>query len=336
MGLEAWLNRNWYGEGRGTLLLLPLEWLYRAVVALRSWLYRRGILKSGRPDVRVVVVGNLTAGGAGKTPLVIYLAERLVALGRRPGVASRGYGGSTGPVPSQVDADSRAEEVGDEPLLIARRTGVPVAVCRERRAAAEVLAAAGVDLVLCDDGLQHYALGRDVELAVVDGERGLGNGRLLPVGPLREPRRRLDSVDLVIRNGGQPVGAELGMRLAAGELVNLADGGRRSLSSMAGERVHAVAGIGHPERFFATLEAAGLTVIRHPLPDHGAFDVGRLAPDDGLPVLMTEKDAVKCAAPASDRLWYLPVDAVFDDEDAARLLKAVLGEAPPATGTQDG
>ena len=336
MGLEAWLNRNWYGDGRGTLLLLPLAWLYGAVTALRRWLYRRGVLRSGRPDARVVVVGNLTAGGAGKTPLVVWLAERLVESGRRPGVASRGYGGTVGAVPRRVDADSRAEAVGDEPLLIARRTGLPVVVCRDRRAAAEVLAAAGVDLVLCDDGLQHYALGRDVELAVIDGERGLGNGRLLPVGPLREPRRRLESVDLVIRNGGQPAGAELGMQLEPGELVNLADGSRRPLASMAGQRAHAVAGIGHPERFFATLEAAGLTVIRHPLPDHVRFDAAQLLPDDGLPVLMTEKDAVKCAAPASDRFWYLPVDAVFEDEDAARLLKAVLGEAPPGTGTHHG
>ena len=336
MGLEGWLTHNWYGSGRSSLLLLPLAWLYGAVVALRRWLYRRGVLSSGGPNVRVVVVGNLTAGGAGKTPIVVYLAERLAELGRRPGVASRGYGGSTGADPRWVDAESRAEEVGDEPLLIARRTGVPVVVCSDRRAAADVLSAAGVDLVICDDGLQHYALGRDVELAVIDGERGLGNGRLLPAGPLREPRRRLESVDLVIRNGGQPEGAELGMQLAVRELVNLADGSRKTLASMAGERAHAVAGIGHPERFFRTLEAAGLTLIRHPLPDHGGFDAGRLLPDDGLPVLMTEKDAVKCPAPASDRFWYLPVDAVFEDEDAARLLKAVLGEAPPATGTTHG
>jgi tetraacyldisaccharide 4'-kinase len=324
VGLEAWLTERWYGHRRASLWLLPLSWLYGGVIRIRRALYRAGLLRAGGPDVPTVVVGNITAGGTGKTPLVIFLVERLLAAGRRPGVASRGYGGVDTETPRRVDARSAPEDVGDEPVLIVRRTGVPVVVCRDRRAAAQRLAEEGVDLILCDDGLQHYALRRDTELAVIDGERGLGNGHLLPAGPLREPAGRLREVDLVIRNGGVPVAGELLMRLVGQRVVHLASGRSRPLEALAGEVWHAVAGIGHPERFFGALDAAGLYVIRHPLPDHARFDEDRLPAADGYPVLMTEKDAVKCAADASDRLWYLPVDASFGDEDAARLLDAVL------------
>lgn len=336
MGLESWLARNWYGDRRASLALLPLSVLYRIVSGLRRRWYAAGWLASGRPSCRVVVIGNLTAGGTGKTPLVVYLAERLVAAGRRPGVVSRGYGGRAGSSPMTVDAGSDPLVAGDEPVLIARRTGVPVVVCRDRVAGAGALAAAGVDIVLCDDGLQHYALRRDVEVAVVDGRRGLGNGRLLPAGPLREPASRLETVDLVVRNGGRPAPGETLMTLSGSTVVNLADGRRRPLAGLAGERWHAVAGIGDPERFFAALEAAGVRIERHPLPDHARLSPERLDFDDERPLLMTEKDAVKCAAFASDRYWYLPVDATFQQADAERLLAVVLGPAAPPAGDGNG
>jgi tetraacyldisaccharide 4'-kinase len=235
-----------------------------------------------------------------------------------------------------VGPDSDPATVGDEPVLIARRTGVPVVVCPDRLAGARLLSEEGVDIVLCDDGLQHYALRRDVEIAVIDGRRGLGNGRLLPAGPLRETPRRLASVDMVVRNGGRAERGEVLMRLAGQTVVNLASGHRRSVGELAGERWHAVAGIADPERFFAALEAAGVAITRHPLPDHARLSPEHLAFSGSDPVLMTEKDAVKCRRFASDRYWYLPVDAMFDPADAERLLATVLGTAVSPAGVTNG
>jgi tetraacyldisaccharide 4'-kinase len=334
--LERWLTRSWYEGGRAGVVLLPLSALYGLITALRRRLYGAGLLPSGRPACRVVVVGNLTAGGAGKTPLVIYLARRLAAGGVSVGVVSRGYGGGATATPVRVDADSDPGRVGDEPVLIARRTGVPVVVCRDRHAAAATLAEEGVELILCDDGLQHYALERDVELAVIDGRRGLGNGRLLPAGPLRESVARLRTVDLVVRNGGRPGPGEVLMTLAGCTVVNLHDGRRRPLADLAGERWHAVAGIADPERFFAALEAAGIELVRHPLTDHAPLSPAGLDFGDGRPLLMTEKDAVKCLRFASDRYWYLPVDASFAEADAERLLATVLDKTVSPAGNTHG
>jgi tetraacyldisaccharide 4'-kinase len=336
VGLEAWLTRNWYGDGRASRLLLPLSGLYAAVTALRRWLYGAGVLSSGRPPCRVVVVGNVTAGGAGKTPLVVHLARSLASRGLQPAVVSRGYGGRAGRAPVRVHPDSDPVRVGDEPVLIARRMGVPVAVCPDRLAAARLLAEEGVDVILCDDGLQHYALQRDVEIAVVDGRRGLGNGHLLPAGPLREGASRLDTVDLVVRNGGRAGRGEVLMGLAGDTVINLGSGRQRALAELAGERWHAVAGIADPERFFDRLEEAGIAITRHPLPDHAGLDPERLDFPGADPVLMTEKDAVKCLGFASDRYWYLPIDAVFAPADAERLLATVLGTASSPAGETDG
>lgn len=322
MSAQARLNRLWYGS-RAPAALVPAEWLYGAVGALRRAGYRRGWLGSRRVARPVVVVGNLTVGGVGKTPLVAWLAARLTAAGRRPGIASRGYRGTSHGV-RLVAPEDPAALVGDEPLLLARRRVAPVAVGRERAAAADLLIAAGCDVIVCDDGLQHYALARDVEIAVVDGERRLGNGHLLPAGPLREPARRLREVDAVVVNGGVAGAGELAMRLLPGEAVRIRDGARAPLAAFAGGPVHAVAGIGNPARYFRMLRDAGLDPIEHPLDDHARAGAGSLAFGDHKPVLMTEKDAVKCADLADERYWYVPVDAGFDAADEATLLGVVL------------
>jgi len=324
--VAAWLERVWYG-GQGGAWLRPLGLLYRGIVAARSVAYRLGLLRSGRVTVPVIVVGNLSVGGTGKTPLTACLVAQLKALGHHPGIATRGHGrkGAAGQGVLRVEATHTAADVGDEPLLLARRTGVPVCVASRRLAAAEALQALGCDVVVCDDGLQHLPLGRDLEIAVIDGARGLGNGRLLPAGPLREPPSRLRHVDLVVVNGGSDAvladfpGA-LRMTLS-GDIARPVGGEAeaRPLASFAGQRVHAVAGIGNPGRFFGQLRGAGLDPLEHALPDHHQFTASDLAFGDERPVLMTEKDAVKCQSFADHRLWYVPVEASFGAQDAARL-----------------
>ena len=327
--VRAWLERIWYRPEPPPSWLRPPAALFGALAAARRAAYRRGWLAAGEVGRAVVVVGNLGVGGSGKTPLVIWLARALAARGVRTGVVLRGYGGTArGPLCVRPDSDAGA--VGDEALLIARRTGVPVCVGRDRLAAARALVAEGVDLVLSDDGLQHYRLQRDVEIAVLDAARGLGNGALLPAGPLREPPARLDAVDVVVQTGEGPAlrpGA-LRMRLRGAQLLPLDGGGPGTpLTALAGRTVHAVAGIGNPGRFFATLRAAGLEPREHAFPDHHAFRAGDLEFGDDLPILMTEKDAVKCAAFARAGRWYLPVEAEFSAADASALLGRIAVEA---------
>lgn len=326
MILRRWLERVWYGAGAGGWLLLPLSLLFIIATAARRLAYRSGMFSVRHPGVPVVVVGNISVGGTGKTPLVIWLARTLAEQGVAVGVVSRGYGAGRGAQPPMRVSDALgADEVGDEPMLIAARTGVPVVVGRDRFAAAAMLARDGVELIIADDGLQHYALGRDVEIAVVDGRRRFGNGRLLPAGPLREPVARLDVVDRVVINGGPARGpSELRMDLAGDTACNLVDGRTMSLADAAGLRWHALAGIGDPERFFGTLEASGLALIRHPFPDHAPLTSADLEFGDELPVIMTEKDAVKCRSFADARCWVLPVEACFAPGDAERLLATLL------------
>jgi len=304
----AGLQRIWYHGAAVPGWLSALVPVYRLLRWLHRTPYRLGWRRTTRLPAPVVVVGNLTAGGSGKTPLVIALVEALRARGWRPGVVSRGYGGRTRS-PLLLDAHPAPAEVGDEPALIRRRTAVPVAVGRDRAAAARLLLTEGVDVVIADDGLQNPALARDVEICVIDGERRFGNGRLLPAGPLREPLTRLATLPWRVCNGGIAAAGETPMRLRGDRAVNLATGQALPLAHFAGRAVHAVAGIGHPERFFAALRTHGIDVHAHPFPDHHAYRPADLAFDDGLPVLMTEKDAVKCAAFADDRQWSVPVDA---------------------------
>lgn len=324
---ERELQQIWYGGAQPPLLLRLLAGAYAALVRARRALYSGGLLRRTRLPVPVVIVGNINVGGTGKTPLTIALVEALRARGFRPGVISRGYGGSTGG-PLVVDQDSDPRLVGDEACLIARATRAPVAVGRDRVAAAEaLLKAAQPDVLIADDGLQHYRLCGDVEICVIDGERRFGNGRLLPAGPMREPQSRAAAFAFRVCNGGAAQPGEIAMILRGDDAESLTDASRRRrLTEWTDERVHAVAGIGNPARFFARLRAAGIDVIEHAFADHFAYAPGDLDFGDDLPVVMTEKDAVKCRAFADAGHWFVPVRAdlpqEFYDAVAARLRPA--------------
>jgi tetraacyldisaccharide 4'-kinase len=322
MSVQSWLNRIWYERASPPWWLLPLSLTYGGVAGTRRYLYSRRLRRSIRLSCPVVVVGNLSVGGTGKTPLVCWLVAKLTERGMKPGVVTRGYGGSSS-VARRVRASDDAALVGDEPLLLARR-GVSVAVGRRRPAAAQLLLADGCDVIVSDDGLQHYALARDCEIVVIDGDRRFGNGWLLPAGPLRESPGRLSGADAVVVNGGRAlVEGAFSMRLEAKSVVAVATGTSKPLSAFAGQRVHAVAGIGNPERFFNMLRAHGIVVMGHPLDDHARLQASDIAFGDDRPVLMTEKDAVKCAAIADQRHWYVPVNASFSAGESSMLLDIV-------------
>ncbi|MDW8469945.1 MAG: tetraacyldisaccharide 4'-kinase [Burkholderiales bacterium] len=325
---------HWSDRGALAWLLAPASLAFGAAVALRRLAYAAGLAARERVPVPVVVVGNLTVGGAGKTPLVAWLARFLAAHGRRPGIVARGWGGGAR-APREASAGSDPAEVGDEPVLLARLAGCPVWIGRRRADACRALLARypACDVIVADDGLQHYALARDLELCVVEA-RGLGNRFLLPAGPLREPLARLRTVDALIEHGALPPAVSalaprrFAMRLEGAELVQLgAPGERRPAASFRGRRVHAVAGIGDPQRFFAQLAAFGIEVVPHAFPDHHPFAPADLAFDDDLPVVMTEKDAVKCERFAGPRHWVFPVRAALDSAFGAWLLERLGGPA---------
>lgn len=310
---HAWLAA-WYGKRRWTLWLLPLLWLFIALSALRRAWWRR---YPNKPlVVPVVVVGNITVGGTGKTPLLIALVRYFQARGYRPGVISRGYGGKA-IYPYVVHGNSSAAEAGDEPLAIYRATGADVCVGPDRLAAARLLENNGCDLLLSDDGLQHYPLPRDIEIAVVDGERGLGNGYRLPVGPLREAPARLTEVDWVVVNSpavqfSLPLAAPLftiPMAIKAANIASVQSDELQPLAPWQGRRVHAVAGIGNPQRFYNSLAALGIEVIPHSFPDHHHYTAADFAFAANESVIMTEKDAVKCREFAKPNWYYLPIHA---------------------------
>ncbi|HEX7081927.1 MAG TPA: tetraacyldisaccharide 4'-kinase [Gammaproteobacteria bacterium] len=328
----------WYGESAWRWPLWPLSLLFRLVVTLRAAAYASGVKRSVRLPVPVVVVGNVTAGGTGKTPLVIWLAETLRARGWSPGIVTRGYRGRARSWPRHVAADDDPALVGDEAVLLAARTGVPVSAGPDRVAAGALLADGGVDVVISDDGLQHRRMARAFEIAVVDGRRGLGNGLCLPAGPLREPASRLGTVDAVVVNDGGTASSASGsgtsacagvpssalrMTLRVSRVYRVRDGATARLADFAGRTVHAVAGIGDPERFFRMLERAGLDVCRHPLPDHAEITAADLRPAPHGAVLVTEKDAVKCREIAHDDLWCVAVEAVLEAEAGGRLARTI-------------
>lgn len=293
-------------------LLWPLSQLFRLITALRRLGYRRGYLSSQRVAAPVVVIGNITVGGVGKTPLVIWAANHLRLLGFRPGIVSRGYKGRAGQWPRLVKRDTDPLMVGDEAVMMARRSGCPVAVGPDRVEAARLLLSQrDCNLLLSDDGLQHYALQRDMEVVVLDARRGLGNGLLLPAGPLREGPWRLRHVDLVAVNG-EAQDARYSLRTRADHAVNLLSAESRPLQDFTRSKIHAVAGIGDPERFFAMLETEGLSLERHAFPDHHGFREEDLTFTGDLPLLMTEKDAVKCEPFARPDWWYVPLDLIPD------------------------
>jgi tetraacyldisaccharide 4'-kinase len=317
------IEQLWRRRGLLAWLLLPLSLIFLAAVWLRRLAYRTGLLRSVRLPVPVVVVGGIAVGGSGKTPLIIWLAQRLRELGKRPGIVSRGYGGDYQGV-HRVDDDDSAAEVGDEPLLIRRRGNCPVFVGRRRPAAAQaLLAECDCDVILCDDGLQHYALARDVEIAVID-RRGFWNGFLLPAGPLREPQSRLATVNAVVGNDW-PGPADFRMRLEGSLFCRLDDRGATcAADELSGLRLHAMAGIGEPERFFDHLAAIGLHFEAHVFPDHHVY---RAADLDfaGDAIVTTEKDAVKLAGLASMPVWVLPVSAVVEPDLAQFVLERIDG-----------
>ena len=330
--MRHWLERRWYRAGSPPALLLPWAALYGAV-ADRVAAARKA--KAVSLAVPVIVIGNIAIGGTGKTPLTLWFIDTLRELGFKPGVISRGYGGHADRYPLRVTASTDANACGDEPALIARRARVPMAVAPDRVAAGQMLIDSGeIDILIADDGLQHYRLARNLEVCVVDGARGLGNGARLPAGPLRELPARLATVDLVVVNGAlratlpasglQPVS----MQLELGDARALNATTTRSLASFRGERVHAVAGIGNPQRFFDALTAAGLDVIPHALPDHHHFAEIDLCFGDGLPVLLTEKDAVKCGGFSRAGLWQVPADACIAAAHAARVRQLLAAKFP--------
>ena len=319
--MKHWLERVWYRSAPPPLWLRPLSRAY-AAVATHLADYRRR--QAQRLPVPVIVVGNVAVGGTGKTPSVLWLVEALRQAGHRPGILSRGYGGR-GPFPMLVTPDTDPGLCGDEPALMAQRSGVPLAVAPDRLAGGRLLLERhpGVDVLVCDDGLQHYRLARDLELCIVDGARGYGNGWLLPAGPLREPPARARSAALILVNGGDPAAfgpTAIGFRLETAVAVNLASGEPRKLADFGASPVHAVAGIGNPPRFFDGLRAQGLQVREHPFDDHHAYAPADLGFGDGLPVLMTEKDAVKCRSFAQPHWWAVPAALRFVADGDARLV----------------
>jgi tetraacyldisaccharide 4'-kinase len=316
---------------------LPLTGIFCVLAALQRWRDKRQQVKHPVP---VIVVGNISVGGTGKTPLVIWLVERLREAGYTPGVVSRGFG-SAG-IAGEVFPNANPAEVGDEPLLIVQRTHVPLFVSRDRNQAIRQLLKTPIpnpsqplergasppargegseeycDIIIADDGLQHYRMGRDVEICVVDGQRRFGNGYCLPSGPLRESVSRLASCDFVVINGET-------MQMQGNTLLSLAGSESKLLAELAGQTVHVVTGIGNPQRFIATLEQASLRVLPHTYPDHHAFNGEELRFSDGFPVLMTEKDAVKCRQYAAPNCWYLPIRAVLDESFAQALFTRLQG-----------
>lgn len=326
------LAAAWYRKAVWLKLLRPISALFTLLVKRRVLQQRQYRVDPSPLPVPVIVVGNISVGGTGKTPLVIALIEHLRKAGYTPGVISRGYGAQAPHYPYEVNPDSLPEQGGDEPCLIVRRTRVPLFIDPDRMSAARALLDAHhCDVLISDDGLQHYKMPRDIEIAVIDGARGLGNGRCMPEGPLREPPERLSLVDWVVFNG-QPVSAlptfpslqnePTCMQLKPGSIWSLHGSDTVAADQwLYARKVHAVAGIGHPDRFFDTLVSLGFEPVKHPFPDHASYEKGQLEFEPKLPVIMTEKDAVKCMSHAPADAWALPVEACLEPRFLNVLLK---------------
>ncbi len=318
------IEKIWYSSHPLALLLAPIGWLYALFIIIRRFCYQSGMLTMNQVDAPVIVVGNITVGGTGKTPLVLWLVDYFRQKGLKPGIISRGYGGQASSKPQQVRPDSNPELVGDEPVLLARNTLSPVAIATKRyRAAEELISHYKCNLIICDDGLQHYALDRDIEIAMIDGLRRFGNQRCLPAGPLREPLGRLKDVDMVVSKY-KAMRHEYKMEYSHGDLVSLADNDKTlDISELAGQRVHAVAAIANPDRFFAYLRQQQLQLELHEFADHYVFQIEDVTFNDGAAVIMTEKDAVKCFNYAVERdwknHWYLPIKANLPEAFTIRL-----------------
>lgn len=319
----AWLQLQWRGHGLWPILALPFALLFAVLVMLRRFAYRIGLLSSYRMPVPVIVVGNLTVGGTGKTPMVLWLVQFLRSRGFHPGIISRGYG-SRAFHPQSVSPTSDPTLAGDEPVLLAQRAQCPVWVGVDRVEVARALLSArpDCDVLVSDDGLQHYRLQRDYEIVVVDGQRRFGNGWMLPAGPMREPVSRVRSVDAVVINSGDVSPGEYAMRLSGGIFTSLHDRSRTTTAhDFIGRRIHAIAGIGYPARFFGHLRRLGLDIVEHPFPDHHIYQPHELQFEEADAILMTEKDAVKCAGFAMENAWVLAVDADIDVAFGDRMIE---------------
>tara|TARA_R110001583_G_scaffold177418_2_gene332541 strand:+ start:48747 stop:49736 length:990 start_codon:yes stop_codon:yes gene_type:complete len=327
--MTQWLINSWYQPQPFRWLLWPLSLFYQAILQLRNGLFHRGILKQRYLPVPVIIVGNITVGGTGKTPFVIWLAKQLQQAGYRPGIISRGYGGKAESYPQKVTPDSKPSIVGDEPIIISRHTFCPMVVAPDRVAAGKMLLQDyDCNIIISDDGLQHYALGRDIEIVIVDGQRQFGNKLCLPAGPLREPLSRLTQVDFIVENHGSG-SADYTMSLAQLHAINLVDPTKKqALSSFIGQSVHAIAGIGNPQRFFDQLSSQGLKIISHPFNDHHLFQSKDLNFNDNQPILMTEKDAVKCQLFANSNTWYIPIEATINGKLDQHILQKLAGITP--------
>ena len=327
---DKFIEQIWYSPHPLGWLLIPLGWIYAIVITVRRWCYQTGIIAMNQVDAPVIVVGNMTVAGTGKTPLVLWLVEYFRSKGLKPGVISRGYGGNSSSKLQQVRADSDPTLVGDEPVLLARNTLSPVAIARKRRdAAEELITRYNCDLIISDDGLQHYALDRDIEIAMIDGLRRFGNGRCLPAGPLRELPGRIQQVDIVVSKF-KSLQHEYQMDYTYGDLVALHDHQQQlPINELSGQSVRALAGIGNPERFFFYLRQQKLRLEEHEFPDHYDFQLRDLQFNDGLPVIMTEKDAVKCCRYVVEQgwsnYWYLPIKASLPEAFIIRLENLMRG-----------
>jgi len=318
--LSRFFNHIWYGNAWQCMIFLPASWIFRQLVTLRRFFYRTHILESKEFSIPVIVIGNITVGGTGKTPLVIWMIELLRSAGYRPAIVTRGYRGRASGWPQQVRVDSDPFIVGDEAVLLAQQCKCPIAAGPDRCASIEALLEhTDCNIIVADDGMQHYAMQRDIEVAVIDGVRRLGNHRLLPAGPLREPAARLEEVDFVVSNGVAGRG-EYSMLVKALVAKNMQSGQVIGLERFSGKKVHAVCGIGNPARFFNSLRQFGIEVIEHAYPDHHKYDMSDISFTDNLPVLLTEKDAVKCQRFATDNVWSVPVEADLNKHFAPRIL----------------
>ncbi|WP_428355105.1 tetraacyldisaccharide 4'-kinase [Methyloprofundus sp.] len=306
--LAKFVDEVWYRDHFIGTWLMPLSFLFTDIAKFRRWLYKKGYKPVEKLPVPVIIVGNITLGGTGKTPLVIYLVKQLKAAGFTPAVISRGYGGQSASWPVRVNAESDATLVGDEPLLIAQQADCPVAVGPVRAESARLLLQnEKIDVIISDDGLQHYALHRDIEIVVIDGERRFGNNFCLPSGPLREPQERIQEVDFIVCNGGTAEENEILMKLEGADAVNMLTQQRKPLAEFSSTNSHALAGIGNPQRFFDLLAKQGLACQTHAFPDHYAYTERDISFKSAQAIFMTEKDAVKCQSFASAQHWSVPV-----------------------------